>query len=75
MFIDHSTSLPTFCMRASNLFLIKLIFKCTTSSLFKFILRVRFKWLISLPLDLYSTLLLNELIAFGAPSTKFNEIH
>ena len=45
-----------FCMRASNLFLMELKFKCAITSLFKFILRITFKWLISLPLDLYSAL-------------------
>ena len=33
-------------------------FECATTSLFKFILRIIFKWLMSLPLDFYSALLL-----------------
>ena len=45
--INMSTSPLTFRMRASNLFLFELKFKCAATSLFKFVLRIAFKWLIS----------------------------
>ena len=56
--INKSTSPLTFCMRALNLLVFELKFKCVATSLFKFALRIGFKWLISLSLDLYSALLL-----------------
>ena len=50
--INKSTSPLTFRMRASNLFLIEMMFKCATTNLFKLISQINFKWLMSLPLDL-----------------------